>query len=120
MRYGIVINLDYENHPYKTVKGIYQAIEERLVAAGFRKDGRLFTIEADAAHSCDLARSTIEKLADTLALSGSDLYLYVREFYGFELSKATNLLLPSSDDIGVLELENVEDVEIIQLVGAEH
>lgn len=119
MRYGIVINLDYENHPYKTVKSVYEVIEATMLTAGFRRDGRLFTIDMEPQAACDLARKTMDELAERTEVPGGDLYLYVKEFYGFDLSKATNLLVPSSDDIGVLELEDLEDVEIIQLIGSE-
>lgn len=120
MRYGIVINLDYESYPHEPVKCAYQEIQEALVAEGFWRDGRLFTLDASAAEAQQLARRAMEAVEARHTARGASIYPYIKEFFGFELRHTTNLLLPPADEISVSELadlDGVEGVEVIELRG---
>lgn len=122
MRYGIVINFDYENHTHEPVKRAYLEIQEALIAEGFWRDGRLFTLDAAAAEAQRRARHALEGVESRYNARGETLYPYIKEFFGFELRHATNLLLPPADEIGVRELadlEGVSGVEVIELRGEE-
>lgn len=101
MRYAIVINLDYTSHPYESVHLLWGEIREALIAVGFRQEGRLFTINLPAALARHLATQVIENLESHLPFERKHVYAYIREFYGFELGHATNLLLPASEGIEV-------------------
>lgn len=122
MRYGIVINLDYITYPHEPVKRAYLEIQEALAEEGFIRDGRLFTIDCSAAEAQQRARRAVDSVEMRHAARGESIYPYLKEFFGFELRHATNLLLPSSDDIRVIELADlagVEGVETIELRGLE-
>jgi hypothetical protein len=101
MRYAIVINLDYISHPYDSVHLLWGEIREALLAVGFRLEGRLFTIDLPAALAKRLATQVIENLEGHLPFERKHVYAYIREFYGFELGHADNLLLPPADAIEV-------------------
>lgn len=112
MRYGIVINLDYENHPYETVMTLFRQIRAGMQASGFRMDGRMFTTVLPPKKACDLARRVIDDL-DGNRPSGTDpIHQYIKEFFGVELSGATNLMLPSTDQISVVDLGEVEVIDL--------
>ncbi len=111
MRYGIAINFDYENHPYETVRRIFGEVQEAMLRNGFRQDGRVFTIDLPAREACDLARRVLDEVE---AENATETYRYIKEFYGFDFSDTTNLLLPPTDEIRVEELNEVEDLEVIR------
>lgn len=120
MHYGIIINLDYVTYPHDQVKRAYHEIQEALAAEGFVRDGRLFTLAASAAEAQRRARRAIDSVEARHAERGESLYPYIKEFFGFELRHATNLLLPPSDEIRVIELADlagIEGVEVIELSG---
>jgi hypothetical protein len=113
MRYAINLNLDYDTHPFETVRSLFREVRANLIAAGFRRDGRLFTIDLPGPEARALARQVLE----TSAREGGygEVYPYVKEFYGFDFEQAVNLLLPSAGAISVEELGEVTDFEVIQL-----
>jgi hypothetical protein len=113
MRYAINLNLDYASHPHEVVKALFHRIREDLIQAGFRQDGRLFTIELPEAEACSLARDIVENAAQEGGFG--EAYGFVKEFYGFNFERANNLLLPSASDIGVIEIAETPDVEYIDL-----
>jgi hypothetical protein len=120
MRYGVVINLDYETYPHEAVKRAYLEIQEELAAEGFLRDGRLFTTDSSATEAQGLARRAVETVEARHNREGDSIYPYIKEFFGFELRHATNLLLPPTDEISVSELvdlEGIEGVEVIELKG---
>jgi hypothetical protein len=63
MRYAINLNLDYDTHPHETVKSLFRDVRAGLLAAGFRRDGRLFTIDLPGAEARALARQVLETAA---------------------------------------------------------
>lgn len=105
MRYGIVINLDYETPSGDVVTRLYEAIKAGMIAHGFRPDGRLFTINLSGDDAGTLARKVIDELAAQKAFADKDIYTFIKDFYGFDISNITNLLLPPSSDISVTELD---------------
>ncbi len=113
MRYAINLNLDYASHQYGQVKALFQRLRNDLIEAGFRQDGRLFTIELPEAQACGLAKEIIEATAQHGGFG--DVYAFVKEFYGFDFERANNLLLPSADNIGVVEMGELPDMEYIDL-----
>lgn len=122
MRYGIVINLDYVTYLHDPVKCAYREIQDALAEEGFLRDGRLFTIDCAPAEAQQRARHAIDAVEAHHAAQGESIYPYIKEFFGFELRHTTNLLLPPSDDIRVIELsdlEGIEGVENIVLRGDE-
>ena len=62
MRYAITINLDYDCFQHEDCRHVWQSIRNRMVEAGFRIEGRLFTIHQSPEDACALARSVIAKL----------------------------------------------------------
>ncbi len=122
MRYGIIINLDYVTYPHEPVKRAYQEIEAALAGEGFLRDGRIFTIDSSAAEAQRRARRAIDRVETLHAAHGESLYPYIKEFFGFEMRQSTNLLLPPSDEISVVELSDlsgIAGVEMIELHGTE-
>jgi hypothetical protein len=101
MRYGIMINLDYDAHSYEDCHALWQRIRNAMVDAGFRIEGRLFTIQMSPDEACELARSVMDTIdAEQPEI---DVYTYFREFYGNDHSSTINLLLPPSDNIQIDE-----------------
>ncbi len=47
---------------------------------------------------------------------GESIYIYIKEFFGFEVQHADNLLLPPNDEIEVRELEGVEGIHLIDFL----
>lgn len=113
MRYAINLNLDYASHPHDRVKGLFRQIREDFIQAGFRQDGRLFTIALPESEACQLAQDIVENAAERNGVG--EIYSYVKEFYGFNFERANNLLLPSIGDIGVIDIEDLSEMEYIDL-----
>lgn len=100
MRYGIMINLDYESQLYDDCSRIWTVIRDAMLDAGFRIEGRLFTIDKTAQESCAMARLVI----DAVNLGpDEDVYTYLKEFYGYDNTNTVNLLLPPSETLEVLD-----------------
>lgn len=103
MRYAIVINLDYDSHPYESCKALWEEIRAGMLRAGFRQEGRLFTTGMPESEACDTAITVIDALEEHRDFYDKRVYLYLKEFYGFRLDCTVNLLLPPTDSIEVEE-----------------
>jgi len=97
-----MINLDYDTNPYEECRDIWRAIRDGMVEAGFRIEGRLFTISMSIEDASNLARSVIDKVNQSLH-EGQDIFTYLKEFYGYDHSQTVNLLLPSPDNFDLQE-----------------
>jgi len=102
MRYGIMINLDYDTNPYDECRNVWQAIRNGMVEAGFRIEGRLFTIQMPVEEASALARTVIDSINQNVVVE-RDIYTYLKEFYGYDHSQTVNLLLPSTDNFDLQE-----------------
>ena len=101
MLYTIEVDLDYGNHPSEEVHVILNRLRRKLITAGFRDDGRRFTINLPPIEARQLARHSMEQLEQCLHEEGRSLYSYIREFYGYPTTCADNLLLPPTCAIEV-------------------
>lgn len=115
MRYAISLNLDYATQPYRKVTLLFRQLRSALMEAGFRCDGRLFTIDLPGSEARALARRVLEQTA--LEGGFGEVYLYVKEFYGFDFDQTVNLLLPSAAAIKVEELSGPEAIPPAALSG---
>ncbi len=107
MRYGIVINMDYDTHPYEISNRLFEEIRDGLLRHGFRQDGRTFTIDLPAAEACAVARRVVDGVATYEQYHHKDIFNYMKEFYGFEMTNIVNLLVPGGSEISVTELESL-------------
>lgn len=94
MQYAVVINLDYESYPYDECRALWALIRQRMVDAGFRNDGRLFTIDLPADDAADRARAVINDIEAMPEYQDQLLNDYIKEFYGYDHGSSINLLLP--------------------------
>lgn len=115
MHYAIVINLDYETHNVTVVKPLFNAIKQAMMDAGFVLDGRYFKTDLEHDAACDLAREVIEQLNSEFQTNGESIYGYIKDFFCFDISQVTNLLMPPESDITVEELEGAEGIVITHL-----
>lgn len=99
MSCAVVINLDYDSNPEKVCQEIWDAIKKRMLDAGFRLDNRVFIINREKKDACHLARGVIEDMDAHLDVDKKHLYLYLKDFYGYDMEHTTNLLVPSNEDI---------------------
>ena len=99
MRFAIVINLDYDTNPEEICRRLWIEIRDAMMDAGFRLEGRLFTIEESEEVACDLARDIIERLNGSDFMVDQDIYNFLKEFYGYDHSRTVNLLLPPTTEI---------------------
>ena len=107
MSAAILINLDYDYAPYEACKFLWSEIHEKMLNAGFKYDGRLFTINhLDERKAFALARSTIESIEEHLEFEERRLHKFLKSFYGFKYAEAINLLTPCPKDITVEEIGN--------------
>jgi len=102
MRYGIMINLDYDTHPYAECRDIWLAIRNAMVDSGFRIEGRLFTINMPVEEAGKFACSIIDEVNQSI-MPDHDIYSFLKEFYGYDHTQTVNLLLPSTDNIDLQE-----------------
>lgn len=114
MRYVVIINLDYEGYEHGMIKHLFGEISSAMLERGFVQDGRRFTIDAEPAEARRLAREVIDVLERRHNTQGESIYGYIKEFFGFEIEHAENLLLPPEDDIEVSELEGVTLTDFLQ------
>ena len=96
-RHAIAIELDYLGQPYDICRIIWLELRERMVLAGFRMEGRLFTIALPRDEAVQLARSTLEGIAEEMPLPAETIYTYIRDFYCFDHATFVNLLYPAID-----------------------
>ncbi|MCK5639797.1 MAG: hypothetical protein KAJ19_03330 [Gammaproteobacteria bacterium] len=102
MRYGIVVQLSYENRRHEEIKQVFNEIRKGMLRVGFRQDGRVFTMGMPERECCNLARAVLEDLK--LEQQGlDDVHNYVKEFYGYNFNDAVNLLVPQAEDYCVAE-----------------
>ena len=99
MAYAIVINLDYVNHSTATCKEIWGVIVDQFTNQGFRRDGRIFTINKDKETATNMARQIIDGIEAHQNFEDKRIFNYMKDFYGFDLGKTANLLLPPNDTI---------------------
>jgi len=109
MRFAILINLDYQNYSYELCRFLWNEIRVKMVNAGFLLDGRIFTIGRPPIEASARAREVIESMNEDMEdydypeFYGKDIYSFIKEFYGFDLSNTVNLLLPPVGHIQVVE-----------------
>lgn len=101
MKYAVVINLDYSSHPQDVVSRLWEDIRRGMEEAGFTRDGRRFTIQLPEAQACALARAVMEHLAEANEYHAHHIYAYLKDFYGYDMSVTTNLLVAPLDRIEV-------------------
>ena len=99
-RYAFSIELNYLGQPYDICRIIWLELRERMIEAGFRCEGRLFTIAVPHAEAVQHARSVLESISDDMALPEGNIYAYVRDFYCFDHTTYLNLLYPTLDQPG--------------------
>jgi len=116
MRYVVIINLDYENYEHGRLKALFEQISAALQERDFVRDGRRFTIDASPEEAQQLARGVVDELEQRYNAVGESIYSYIKEFFGFEVESAVNLLLPPGDDIEVSELEEMDGVYLTDLL----
>ena len=97
MRYAIVINIDYISNPDETCKKLWSQIRQGMIDNGFRLEGRIFTTDMGAEQAGEAARTVIDGI-DLPALGIDDIYIYLKEFFGYDNSETVNLLLPPTSD----------------------
>ncbi|KPK40605.1 MAG: hypothetical protein AMJ69_01800 [Gammaproteobacteria bacterium SG8_47] len=101
MKYAVVINLDYSSHPQALLGRLWQDIKHGMEEAGFARDGRCFTIQLPREQACALARSVMEQLAAQSEYHAHHIHSYLKDFYGYDVSATTNLLVAPLDGIVV-------------------
>lgn len=99
MRFAIVINLDYDSNPEEVCRHLWKRIRAEMIEEGFRLEGRLFTMEMQNEEACEVARKVIDRLNEDSSLVESDIYNYLKEFYGYNHTHTVNLLLPPTTEI---------------------
>lgn len=112
MRYVVIINLDYENYEHGKLKALFNEISAGMQERGFIVDGRRFTTDAEQEEAQHLARFVIDELEQQHNNHGESIYTYIKEFFGFEIEHADNLLLPPDDEIVVSELEEIDGITL--------
>ncbi len=115
MRYDIIINLDYENCGGEGLHELIVEIQQAMQDSGFVLDGRRFTIDLPPLEAQNLARRVIDGVEQRHQARGKSIISCIREFFGFEPSHATNLLLPPTEEILVQELVEIEGVDVVDL-----
>jgi type II secretory pathway component GspD/PulD (secretin) len=116
MRYVVIINLDYQSHEHDKLKALFGAISKAMREQGFVIDGRRFTIDTDPQQAQQQARLVIEQVEQQYHARGESIYVYIKEFFGFEMDSAVNLLLPPHDDIEVSELEEIDGINLVNFM----
>ena len=99
MSCAVVINLDYENNSEEVCQEIWDAIKKRMIEAGFRLDNRVFITNREKAEACTSARKVVEDMEAHLEFDQKKLFLYLKDFYAYDMEHTTNLLVPSNDEI---------------------
>lgn len=103
MQYAVIIDLDYENHPYETCETIWKSIREQMLKQDFHQDGRRFVTNLPEKEACERARKAVDAVEAHLDYLDKHLPLYIKNFYGFSLSNVVNLLVPPLENIQVQE-----------------
>ena len=116
MRYVVIINLDYENYEHGKLKAQFNEISSGMQEKGYLVDGRRFTIDAEPEQAQRLARVVIEEMEQLYNARGESIYIYIKEFFGFQVEHADNLMLPPDSEIEVSELEDIEGINLTDLL----
>lgn len=103
MRQAIVINLDYGSLPYEKCHSVWNKIASNMTAAGFRPEGRLFTIGKQRGEAFQLARDVIDRMEEQRDFYEKEIHLYLKEFYGFDMEDSVNLMLPPMESFEINE-----------------
>lgn len=103
MRYAIVINLDYDSNPATECHRVWDLIKAQMQAVGFRLEGRVFTTDLPITEACDAARAIMNALDEHPTLLPNGVFMFLKEFYGYDHGHSVNLLLPPSDNIELIE-----------------
>ena len=117
MRYVVIINLDYENYEHGKLKALFNDISARMQERGYLVDGRRFTVDAEPEEAQHLARFVIDELEQEYNGRGESIYIYIKEFFGFQVEHADNLLLPPGDEFEVSELEDIEGINLTDFLN---
>lgn len=117
MSSGIVINFDYENNDIAFVQTLFEKVKDGMLASGFRQADRLFTIDLAPDEACNLARLVIDYIDSQLDPDSNGIFLYIKEFYGFEMKNITNMMIPANGGIEVQEPEEFSGNEGFILQG---
>jgi hypothetical protein len=115
MRYDIIINLDYDNGSNEDLAVLFGEIQRAMQDSGFVRDGRRFTTDLPPETAQQAAREAIEGIERRHQAKGGSIIPSIREFFGFEHSTATNLLLPPTEEILVQELAESEGLQVVDL-----
>lgn len=115
MRYDIIINLDYGSGSDEEMRELFYEIQQAMQEGGFVMDGRRFTIDLPPHEAQVAARGVIDLIEQRHLEQGKSIIPSIREFFGFEPSNATNLLLPPTEEIHVQELAEIEGLEVADL-----
>lgn len=118
MRYDIIINLDYEDCISGELRELMVEIQQAMQDSGFVIDGRRFAIDLPPPEAQKLARDVIDAIELRYQAMGKSIIPCIREFFGFEPSNATNLLLPPTEEILVQELADIEGVDVADLFAS--
>lgn len=105
MRYGIVINLDYEHHDNEVMSTLFKQICHAMEGKGFRLDGQIFTIAATPEEATALASKVIDDIEAQLTGKERDSFAVIKEFYGFDVELVSNLLERETEGVGLDELD---------------
>ena len=97
----IVINLDYEFNQEEVCSQLWNKINEAMIGAGFRPQGRSFFINLPENEANALAREIMDDLDQKHDFEKDNIYAYLKCFYSFQMEHISNLLLPESDKIKV-------------------
>lgn len=103
MQYAVIIDLDYENNPYEVCETIWTSIQGQMLKRDFYQDGRRFVTNLSEKDACERARKAVDEVEAHLDYLDKHLPRYIKNFYGFSLTNAVNLLVPPVENIQVQE-----------------
>ncbi len=100
MAYGIVVNVDYESYEYEICHLLWTEIKSKMLAAGFRLEGRTFVTDLGEDAACARAREVIASIEGRFKFQPRRISRYVKDFYGLPLDHRTDLLMASGAQPG--------------------
>lgn len=111
----IVINMDYEFNPEEVCSHLWNKINDAMIEAGFRPQGRSFFINLPEEEANSLARNVMDEVDrdevdQNAEFEKPDIYAYLKCFYSFKMEHITNLMLPDSAQIKVTSGFNFHDL----------
>jgi hypothetical protein len=108
MTYAVVIDLDHEHDSYENCRQLWGKIQSGMIKAGFRLDGRRFVINLPDHEAAELARAVIEGIEYDRDFCDKRIYNHLRNFYGYDVASAQNLMLPPASSIQVREMRRAQ------------